>query len=38
MKAYRLDFDRFPQSNLSQINKKVISNIKTQRSRPEKRP
>ena len=35
-KNLKLDFDRFPQSIYSQINKNVISNLKLKESRPEK--
>jgi len=37
-KLFKLDFDRSPQSIFSQSNTKVISNLKTRRSRPEKGP
>ena len=37
-KLFKLDFDRFPQSVYSQSNVKVISNLKLERSRPEKVP
>ena len=35
-KTFKLDFDRFPQSIYSQINRNVISNLKLKESRPEK--
>ena len=35
-KLFKLDFDYFPQSIYSKLNTKVISNLKTQISRPKK--
>ena len=37
-KLFKLDFDRSPQSIYSQSNTQVISNLKLERSRPEKVP
>ena len=36
--AFKLDFDRSPQSIYSQINRNVISNLKLKVSRPKKVP
>ena len=34
--AFKLDFDRSPQSIYSQINRNVVSNLKLKGSRPKK--
>ena len=37
-KLFKLDFDRSPQSIYSQLNTKVIINLKLERSKPENVP